>query len=132
MVSCDLFNNLILSKCSIIIGYIQFNIATGKREKGVTFIMSSKLVLVEGLPGFGKTTTARLVHDILTEMNLKSQLFLEGDLEHPADYDGVAYFNEHEFNTLLIIFATYSHTFLHCCNIVYLTHFVVIIFNLIS
>lgn len=65
-------------------------------------MMSSKLVLVEGLPGFGKTTTARLVHDILTEMNLKSQLFLEGDLEHPADYDGVAYFNEHEFNALLV------------------------------
>ncbi|WP_141499902.1 hypothetical protein [Paenibacillus luteus] len=64
--------------------------------------MSSKLVLIEGLPGFGKTTTAGLVHEILTEMNIKSQLFLEGNLEHPADYDGVAYFNENEFNTLLV------------------------------
>jgi hypothetical protein len=63
--------------------------------------MSSKLVLIEGLPGFGKTTTAQLVHEILTEMNIKSQLFLEGNLEHPADYDGVAFFKKNEFDELL-------------------------------
>lgn len=63
--------------------------------------MRSKLVLIEGLPGFGKTTTAQLVHEILTEMNIKSQLFLEGNLEHPADYDGVACFKKYEFDQLL-------------------------------
>ncbi|UVI32922.1 hypothetical protein [Paenibacillus spongiae] len=63
--------------------------------------MSSKLVLIEGLPGFGKTTTAQLVHEILTEMNIKSQLFLEGNLDHPADYEGVAFFNKNEFDALL-------------------------------
>ncbi|KRE31630.1 hypothetical protein [Paenibacillus sp. Soil522] len=63
--------------------------------------MRSKLVLIEGLPGFGKTTTAQLVHEILTEMNIKSQLFLEGNLEHPADYDGVACFKNYEFDELL-------------------------------
>lgn len=63
--------------------------------------MKPKLVLVEGLPGSGKTTTAQVVHEILTEMNLKSQLFLEGDLEHPADYDGVACFTKGEFDELL-------------------------------
>ncbi|WP_028609073.1 hypothetical protein [Paenibacillus harenae] len=63
--------------------------------------MRSKLVLIEGLPGFGKTTTAQLVHEILTEMNTKSQLFLEGNLEHPADYDGVACFKKNEFDKLL-------------------------------
>ncbi|WP_140000061.1 hypothetical protein [Paenibacillus paridis] len=75
--------------------------------------MSSKLVLVEGLPGFGKTTTARLVHDILTEMNIKSQLFLEGDLEHPADYDGVAYFNEYELNALLVAHEKFKDVLSH-------------------
>ncbi|MBP1997011.1 hypothetical protein [Paenibacillus eucommiae] len=63
--------------------------------------MRSKLVLIEGLPGFGKTTTAQLVHEILMEMNIKSQLFLEGNLEHPADYDGVACFKKYEFDELL-------------------------------
>ncbi|GGG09594.1 hypothetical protein GCM10010912_62580 [Paenibacillus albidus] len=63
--------------------------------------MRPKLVLIEGLPGFGKTTTAQLVHEIITEMNINSQLFLEGDLEHPADYDGVACFEKNEFDELL-------------------------------
>ncbi|WP_235218458.1 hypothetical protein [Paenibacillus sp. FSL R7-269] len=49
-----------------------------------------KLVLVEGLPGYGKSTTAQLVYEILTEMNVSAQLVLEGNLDHPADYDGVA------------------------------------------
>lgn len=54
--------------------------------------MQPKLVLIEGLPGFGKTTTAQLVHDILIDVNINTQLILEGNLDHPADYDGVACF----------------------------------------
>ncbi|UHA75891.1 hypothetical protein [Paenibacillus sp. 481] len=63
--------------------------------------MKSKLILIEGLPGSGKTTTAQLVHDILTEMNMTSQLFVEGNPEHPADYEGVASFKKHEFDELV-------------------------------
>ncbi|MBU9707598.1 hypothetical protein KSP24_11740 [Paenibacillus sp. AK121] len=63
--------------------------------------MRSKLVLIEGLPGCGKTTTAQLVYEILTEMNITSQLFLEGNPEHPADYDGVAFFKKNECDELL-------------------------------
>ncbi|MEY8743323.1 hypothetical protein [Paenibacillus tundrae] len=63
--------------------------------------MQPKLVLIEGLPGFGKTTTAQLVHDILIDMNINTQLFLEGNLDHPADYDGVACFGEYEYQELL-------------------------------
>lgn len=62
--------------------------------------MRTKLILIEGLPGSGKTTTAQLVHGILTEMNIKAQLFLEGNLDHPADYDGVACFKKKEFGEL--------------------------------
>lgn len=63
--------------------------------------MTPKLVFIEGLPGSGKTTTAQLVHETLTDMNLHSRLFIEGNLDHPADYDGVACFTEHEFDELL-------------------------------
>ncbi|KQY88006.1 hypothetical protein ASD24_26500 [Paenibacillus sp. Root52] len=70
--------------------------------------MQPKLVLIEGLPGFGKTTTAQLVHDILIDMNINTQLFLEGNLDHPADYDGVACFGEYEYQELLRDHAEFS------------------------
>ncbi|WP_088041275.1 hypothetical protein [Bacillus sp. EAC] len=63
--------------------------------------MKPKLILVEGLPGFGKSTTATLLNEILCEMNLENELFLEGDLNHPADFDCVAYISKVELNQLL-------------------------------
>ncbi|NQX45266.1 hypothetical protein HQN87_07970 [Paenibacillus tritici] len=62
--------------------------------------MQPKLVLIEGLPGFGKSTTAQLISDILTEMNIPVRLFLEGDLDHPADYEGVACLTKAEYDEL--------------------------------
>ena len=70
-------------------------------KEGIYSNMNSKLILVEGLPGSGKTTTARLVHEILTQNNFDVELFLEGNLDHPADYDGVSFFTEYEFHQLL-------------------------------
>lgn len=62
----------------------------------------TKLILVEGLPGFGKSTTARLVYDLLKEQNEEAELFLEGDLNHPADFEGVAFFTNSEMKQLLL------------------------------
>ncbi|MEK3902869.1 MULTISPECIES: hypothetical protein [unclassified Paenibacillus] len=56
-----------------------------------------KLVLIEGLPGYGKSTAAQLVYEILTEMNMGAQLVLEGNLNHPADYEGVACLTQAEY-----------------------------------
>lgn len=64
--------------------------------------MNTKLIIVEGLPGFGKSTTAKLLYDILNENNIDVELYLEGNLDHPADYEGVACFNEDEFESLLV------------------------------
>src|SRR5574342_615839 len=63
--------------------------------------MNTKLILVEGLPGSGKSTTAKLIQEILTEQNVKAELYMEGNLDHPADYEGVAFFTEEEFAQLL-------------------------------
>lgn len=63
--------------------------------------MKTKLILVEGLPGSGKSTTAELIHKILTENQVSAKLYMEGNLDHPADYEGVAYFTEEEFEGLL-------------------------------
>ncbi|WNF23578.1 hypothetical protein [Mesobacillus jeotgali] len=63
--------------------------------------MKTKLILVEGLPGSGKSTTAGLIHEILTENQVSAELYMEGNLDHPADYEGVAYFTEEDFEILL-------------------------------
>lgn len=63
--------------------------------------MNTKLIIVEGLPGFGKSTTAKLINEILTDMKIEAELFLEGNLDHPADYDGVAYFSKSDFDQLI-------------------------------
>lgn len=64
--------------------------------------MTTKLILVEGLPGSGKTTTAQLIADILKEQigGAEPALFLEGNLDHPADYESVACLSGSEFEAL--------------------------------
>lgn len=52
--------------------------------------MESKLILVEGIPGSGKTTTAQFVAAWLAEKGVETAVFLEGDLNHPADFESVA------------------------------------------
>ncbi|MGW8822889.1 PRK06761 family protein [Paenibacillus lautus] len=63
--------------------------------------MKTKLIMVEGLPGFGKSTTSRMLHDILSEHNIEARLVMEGDTDHPADYEGTACLTEEEFGQLL-------------------------------
>ncbi|GGH16369.1 hypothetical protein [Paenibacillus segetis] len=64
--------------------------------------MSCKLVIVEGLPGSGKSTHAKWVQELLMEKGIDARLFAEGNLDHPADYDGVACFEQDEYNNLLL------------------------------
>lgn len=78
------------------------------REWG-NYYMQPKLIFIEGLPGFGKSTTAQLIYDILAESGTKAQLFLEGNLDHPADYDGVACLTKAEYDELLGMWADSRH-----------------------
>jgi hypothetical protein len=64
-------------------------------------LSGTKLVIVEGIPGSGKTSTAHFVSNWLKQNGLHTLLHLEGDLDHPADYESVAYLNPGEFSLLL-------------------------------
>jgi hypothetical protein len=70
--------------------------------------MQPKLILVEGLPGSGKSTTATLIRDFLKNNHIPVELYLEGDLDHLADYDGVSVFTESEFNSVLNDFPAFK------------------------
>ncbi len=66
-----------------------------------------KLVLVEGIPGPGKTTTATFVKRLLDRHDVPSRLFCEGDLDHPADFESVAHFDGPDFEAFLANHAPY-------------------------
>ncbi|MBH1939634.1 hypothetical protein I5677_01850 [Mobilitalea sibirica] len=66
-----------------------------------------RLILVEGLPASGKSTIAKIADKVLKRMGIETKLYLEGNLEHPADYDGVAYFNKEEFEQLLYKYSSF-------------------------
>lgn len=64
-------------------------------------MINTKLILIEGLPGSGKSTTAKMTNDILKEWNVDTNLYLEGNVKHPADYEGGSYFTKIEFAQFL-------------------------------
>lgn len=59
--------------------------------------MKSKLIIVEGLPGSGKSTAAKMIYDILKDKEVDSELYIEGNYNHPADFDGMSYFDDEDF-----------------------------------
>jgi hypothetical protein len=75
-------------------------------------MVNSKLILVEGLPGSGKSTTATITNEILKDLNVDTKLFLEGNAEHPADYEGCSFFTKTEFAELLEQFSKIEHILL--------------------
>lgn len=62
--------------------------------------MDNKLILVEGIPGAGKTTTARRIKEKLISEGKNVILYEEG-MSHPADMAWNAYLSEEEYNDFL-------------------------------
>jgi len=60
----------------------------------------TKLIIVEGIPGSGKTSTAQYIKDKLDMDQISNRLYLEGDLNHPADYESVACLDASEIGML--------------------------------
>jgi len=63
-------------------------------------LTATKLILFEGIPGSGKTTTSQLLHASFKEHGTDSAVFVEGS-EHPIDLPFYAYLTTSEFMELL-------------------------------
>ena len=62
--------------------------------------METKLILVEGIPGAGKTSTASYISSYLNQKNIANKLYKEGDLDHPADYESTACLSKDEYREI--------------------------------
>jgi len=63
-------------------------------------LINTKLIIFEGIPGSGKTTTSQLLHKYLNENGLDSYNFIEGS-EHPIDLPFYAYLSLREYDALI-------------------------------
>jgi len=63
---------------------------------------NSKLILLEGVPGSGKTTAGINLQGFLDSNNIPSRFWREGDFDHPADFEGIAHMSEAQFEDLLV------------------------------
>lgn len=68
---------------------------------------NTQLIIVEGLMGTGKTSTASFIQKYVEQQHIEASVFLEGDLDHPVDFEGVACLNKQEYISLLHQFAHY-------------------------
>lgn len=66
--------------------------------------------MVEGIIGSGKTTTARWLQEFLNTHGIASELFLEGDLNHPADYESTAWIEGTGWDFLLASYPKHAAT----------------------
>ncbi len=78
----------------------------------------SKLIVVEGIPGSGKTTLAGFVGRWLEERAIPARLYLEGNLDHPADFEAVAYFPRAEYAAFVARHPRYQVSLVHAVQIV--------------
>ena len=70
----------------------------------------SKLVIIEGIPGSGKTSTARFAARWLEERGLHPRLHLEGDVDHLADFESVACLGAAQYASLCRQFPGWKST----------------------
>ena len=70
--------------------------------------MKTKLIVVEGIPGSGKTSTAQYVRDWAASQGLNPLLYLEDAPNHPVDLDTLSYFDTENYHQFLAQFEDYQ------------------------
>lgn len=64
-------------------------------------MLNTRLIMFEGIPGSGKTTTSKLLHKIFIEKGITSSIYIEG-CDHPIDLPFYAYLSISEYDALLM------------------------------
>ena len=64
--------------------------------------MQSRLILLEGVPGSGKSTAGATIQRFLESSHIPSRFWREGDFDHPADFEGIARLSGSQFEDLLL------------------------------
>lgn len=60
-----------------------------------------KLILLEGIPGSGKTTAGLRLQALLQQQSFPVKFWREGDFDNPADFEGVARLSAFEYQSFL-------------------------------
>jgi hypothetical protein len=60
-----------------------------------------QLILIEGIPGSGKSSAGEFVQGLLQRQGLVVRFWREGDFDHPADFEGIAGLSEATYQDLL-------------------------------
>jgi hypothetical protein len=61
----------------------------------------TKLILLEGIPGSGKSTAGAMLQTFLDEAGYRVRFWREGDFDNPADFEGVACLGRHQYQRLI-------------------------------
>jgi len=67
--------------------------------------MKTKLIIIEGIPGSGKTSTAQFIRDWVEKSGATPSLYLEDAAYHPVDLDSLSYVETEQYERLVTRFS---------------------------
>ncbi|MCA1056520.1 hypothetical protein LCM10_16080 [Rossellomorea aquimaris] len=62
--------------------------------------MVGNVIFIEGIPGAGKTSTVNMIAEFLRGKGVGVRAIVEGELDQPADYEGVAFLTDDEWMSI--------------------------------
>lgn len=86
---------------------IQKVVVSKKNTKHGGIVMKNRVIIIEGIPGSGKSTSAKKVETYLVEKGIKAKLYNEGSA-HPVDMAWNAYLTMKEYRDLLEQYPEYK------------------------